>query len=234
MRLNTHLSTLTVIALLLAPSQVGRAISLKPDQVKNLPLTNASAAAEPNEQFAQWFEKAKREDKNEPGVFVLATASRSGIPSSRTMMLKSYDKKGFVFFSSSQSFKALEMRASPYASLTFYWPEQQRQVNVRGQIELLSKAESDEYFTSRTRESQVASWASAQGSALESREQLHNKFAELQKVHEGKPVPVPPHWQGYRVVPSTVEFWQAGPHTLHDRVFYQLKNGKWWSHALSP
>lgn len=230
-----HPFLFALATLALMANSAGLALSLKPEEVKNKPFTKMETLANPFDQFGLWYDKAKKENIHEPSVFILATASRSGIPSSRAMMLNSYDKKGFLFSSSSQSFKAHEMRASPYVAATFWWPEQQRQIGIRGRVELLSEAESNAVFNSRPRESQIASWASAQGKEMESREQLHTKFKELDEAYKGKPIPVPPHWQVYRIAPNIVEFWQAGPHTLHDRVLYKFDDkGKWFVHALSP
>ena len=227
-RSNLSLSVLLFFTLFVTSAY---SLSLKEKEVKNSDLEVKKMLPDPIAQFAQWSNLIKSDAKN---VFVLGTSNPSGVPSTRTMMLKSFDGKGFVFYSSSASFKAQEMKSSPNVSMTFYWPESQRQVNVKGKIELLSKAESAAYFKTRSKESQLGSLASVQSKEIKSKNEVNNKFKKLQKKHAKKEVPVPDHWQGYRVVPQTLEFWQAGKHTLHDRVLYVLEKDKWVTKLLSP
>ena len=206
-------------------------LSLKDKNVKNPPIELKKMLADPFAQFSQWSKQIKSDEK---AFFVLGTANSVGIPSTRLMTLKSYDDKGFVFYSSSVSFKAQEMKSSPFASMTFYWPEAQQQVNIKGKIELLTKEESAAYFKTRSKESQLGSLASVQGKEINSKNEVTDKFKKLQKEYAKKDVPMPDHWQGYRIVPQTVEFWQAGHHTLHDRVLYVLEKNKWMIKILSP
>ena len=164
----------------------------------------------------------------------LATATRDGTPDARIVLLKSFDDSGFVFYTNYQSRKAGELDESPRACLLFYWASLWRQVRIEGTVEKISDAESDAYFQSRPLGSKLGAWASNQSEIIENREILEARFAELQKRF-GENVPRPPHWGGYRVKPTAIEFWQGQENRLHDRLRYKLRqDGSWTIERLGP
>jgi len=170
----------------------------------------------------------------EPNAMILATANKDGAPSARTVLLKGFDERGFVFYTNYESAKAKNLSENPIASLLFFWAELERQARIEGKVEQVSKADSEEYFRSRPRESQLGAWASKQSSVIASREVLEKKFEEMRKKFEGKEIPLPPFWGGYRVIPQSIEFWQGRESRLHDRICYSFENGKWKIERLSP
>ena len=188
---------------------------------------NSDYSQDPLEQFRSWFEQGTAE------AVALATATSSGAPSVRMVLLKGADERGFVFVTNYESRKGRELAENPQAALLFYWPELGRQVRVEGSVKCISEAESDAYFATRPRGSQLAAAASSQSRPLESREALEARFAELDAAHPGN-VPRPPHWGGYRLVPETYEFWQHRENRLHDRRRYQLAEGGWSIERLAP
>ena len=164
----------------------------------------------------------------------LATATSDGTPDARIVLLKSFDDSGFVFYTNYQSRKARELSESPRACLLFYWASLWRQVRIEGTVEKISEAESDAYFQSRPLGSQLGAWASDQSEVVETREILEARFEELQKRF-GENVPRPPHWGGYRVKPTAIEFWQGQDNRLHDRLRYKLRqDGNWTIERLGP
>ncbi|MEZ6190368.1 MAG: pyridoxamine 5'-phosphate oxidase [Phycisphaerales bacterium] len=203
------------------------------------PFTEQDAHEDPIEQFRIWFEDAWRADGRQPNAMTLATCSRAGVPSARVVLLKGYDHEGFVFFTNYQSDKAGDLEDNPVASLVFHWPLLSRTVRVTGTVTRVSREESDEYFASRPRDSQLGAWASAQSTVIESRAYLHKRFDELKKQYAGKDVPTPPHWGGYRVRPTAIEFWQGQTSRLHDRLRY-VRDGEggatdgWTLQRLAP
>ncbi|WP_182111643.1 MULTISPECIES: pyridoxamine 5'-phosphate oxidase [unclassified Actinotalea] len=198
-------------------------------------LDEADVAPDPVTQFLRWFDDAVTAGLAEPNAMVLATAAPDGTPSSRTVLLKGVDERGFVLFTHRGSRKGREMLDNPRASLTFPWFEMDRQVVVRGDVHEVDRAETAAYFTSRPHESQVAAWASAQSTVLADRAELDGRFAELAlRWPPGTEVPVPPHWGGFRVVPVTVELWQGRASRLHDRLRYRREAGAWVVERLAP
>lgn len=171
--------------------------------------------------LAAWFEEAKTSEPSEPNAMSLATVGADGMPSARIMLLKDYDENGFVFYTNRQSRKGRQLAEHAMAALCFHWKSLGRQVRVEGSILPVSDAESDAYFATRPRGSQIGAWASQQSKPLLSRVALEQKIADIEKQYEGKPVPRPPHWGGYRLTPNMIELWQNGAFRLHDRFVYR-------------
>ena len=184
------------------------------------------------EQFSRWFAEAA--GLAEPNAVVLATASPEGVPSARTVLLKAYDERGLVLFTNLTSRKAREALTNPCATLLFPWVELERQVTVEGAVEQVSRAETEDYFRSRPRASQIGAWASHQSAVLRSREELDARRRRLEERFAGREVPVPGFWGGLRVVPTSVEFWQGRPSRLHDRLRYRQAEGGWVVERLAP
>jgi pyridoxamine 5'-phosphate oxidase len=198
-------------------------------------LSESELAEDPFRQFARWFADAAAGGLDEPNAMVVSTADRRGRPSSRTVLLKSFDDRGFVFFTNYTSRKAGELEENPYASLLFPWHPIARQVIVSGPVARVSRAETERYFRSRPHGSQVGAWASEQSSVIESRESLEQRYAELAaRYPEGGDVPAPLFWGGYRVTPETVEFWQGRENRLHDRLRYTRETAGWRVERLAP
>ena len=165
----------------------------------------------------------------------LATATRDGIPSARMVLLKGHDRNGFVFYTNYESQKARELSENPRACLVFFWSSLDRQIRIVGTVTKISREESEAYFRTRPRGSQIGAWASQQDEVLPNREVLDTKAAEIAQTYEGKDVPLPPSWGGYRVSPTSIEFWQGREDRLHDRLRYTRRaDGSWRIERLSP
>lgn len=186
-------------------------------------------AADPFARFAETVSRARRGAPNDDVPMTLATADGSGRLSSRVVLLRQYDQRGFVFFTSYASRKARDLDERPSCALNFYWPWIDEQVRVEGQAVRTSSEESDAYFASRPRGHQVGAWASRQSAVLESRAALELAYREVDARFAGQPVPRPPFWGGYRVVPDRLEFWRAGADRLHDRLAYTRRDEKTWA-----
>lgn len=184
-------------------------------------------------QFENWMKEAIEAGVAEPNAMDLSTV-HEGRPSSRIVLLKGVDHGGFVFYTNYDSRKGREMANSPFVCLNFFWTLQSRQVRVEGRIEKVKPEESDAYFASRPRESQIGAWASAQSTVLKSRVELEERIADLAREYEGKDIPRPPHWGGYVVIPDRIEFWQGRPNRLHDRFLYEDTASGWMVFRLSP
>jgi pyridoxamine 5'-phosphate oxidase len=188
----------------------------------------------PFEQFDRWYKDVQKCGIVEPTAMILATASAAGTPSVRTVLLKSYDKDGFVFYTNYESKKGKELEVNPKAGLLFLWKEIGRQVRIEGSVEKVMKEESEEYFRSRPKESQLGAWASKQSTLIPSREHLLEEYEKYREQFEGSEVPLPPHWGGFRVIPAEFEFWQGRENRLNDRICYTKKGYGWHIARLSP
>tara|TARA_B110000444_G_C18819496_1_gene586936 strand:+ start:101 stop:736 length:636 start_codon:yes stop_codon:yes gene_type:complete len=197
-------------------------------------LTKESLKNCPIDQFSCWMENALSSDLPDPTAMSLATINTNGRPWQRTVLLKQFDKKGFVFYTNFESRKALEIKNNPNVSLLFPWFNLDRQVIIGGRVEKISETESLSYFKKRPRASQLAAWSSIQSSKLISREALEKEFFRVEKKYAEVDVPFPEFWGGYRVVPIEIEFWQGGKYRLHDRFQYILDNQEWTVFRLSP
>ncbi|MCG8364984.1 MAG: pyridoxamine 5'-phosphate oxidase [Pseudanabaenales cyanobacterium] len=190
---------------------------------------------DPFEQFERWFQQACEADLPEPNAMVLATASAQAEPSLRTVLLKYFDRDGFVFFTNYKSRKARQIDENPQVSILFPWLELERQVQIIGAASKISTAESLQYFISRPRGSQLGAWCSQQSSVISSRQQLEIKFEEMRQKFIHREIPLPSFWGGFRVAPHSFEFWQGRPNRLHDRFLYSRQaEGGWEIQRLSP
>jgi pyridoxamine 5'-phosphate oxidase len=189
---------------------------------------------DPFVQFGRWMDEAIAAEAPEPTAMCLSTASNEGRPSSRMVLLKGFDSDGFVFYTNYNSHKGRELSDNPYAALTFFWPELERQIRITGRTSKVSEEESEEYFQSRPYTSRLGAWASDQSEPIESKSVLVTRAAKLAIKYAAGSVPRPPHWGGYRVVPDSIEFWQGRPSRLHDRIIYELVDYDWKISRLSP
>jgi pyridoxamine 5'-phosphate oxidase len=190
----------------------------------------------PLRQFRLWFDVAVAAGVREPDAMALATASATGRPSCRMVLLRGVDERGLCFFSNYQSRKGLELSANPFAAITFFWRELERQVRIEGRVERTSSEESDAYFASRPANSRLGAWASPQSEVVRDRSSLDEALAELAAKHSAT-IPRPPHWGGYRLIPESYEFWQGRPNRLHDRFLYRRRSkpaGAWLIERLAP
>jgi len=185
--------------------------------------------------FDDWYRMARRSGIYWSNSTALATASRDGAPSVRMVLLKSYDARGFVFYTNYESQKGRELTENPRASMVLYWNDLVRQVRMTGRVETITREESERYFHSRPRGSQIGAWASNQDSAVADRAELMAKYEAFEKKFAGQPVPLPPYWGGYRLIPDEIEFWQGRTYRLHDRYRYTRgADGAWTWVQLSP
>jgi pyridoxamine 5'-phosphate oxidase len=197
-------------------------------------LTEADVDPDPFRQFELWMSQAISSKLIEPNAMTLATVDGSGQPNARAVLLKGFDSSGFVFYTNYESRKSSEIASNPNVCLLFYWAELERQVRVAGRAERVSEAESEVYFQSRPVGHQLGAWVSNQSTVIAGREVIEESLANVSKRFEPGPVPRPPHWGGFRVVPHGFEFWQGRANRLHDRLEYLVANGSWMIRRLSP
>ncbi len=196
-------------------------------------LSESQADANPIKQFADWFEEALQAKLPLPNAMTLATASASGAPSARVVLLKGVEDGSFVFYTNYLSRKAQELAARPQACLVFLWSELERQVRIDGSVEKVPEAASDAYFASRPLGARLSAWASQQSQAVKDRLSLEHSLKEVATRYGNEP-PRPPHWGGYRVVPRQIEFWQGRADRLHDRLLYSRSGERWAINRLAP
>lgn len=196
-------------------------------------LSEAECAAAPLPQFEKWLNEAMHSAAKEPTAMSVATVGEDGRPSSRILLLKEVNEQGFVFFSNYKSRKGRALAAHPFAALTFFWPELERQVRAEGAVQKLDEKASDEYFASRPYTSRLGAWASEQSSVIAGKSIVVARAA-AEAIKHPLHVPRPPHWGGFLLIPDRVEFWQGRPSRLHDRIQYRLENGNWIKERLAP
>ena len=184
--------------------------------------------------FDKWFVEAKQKEINNPNAMNLVTVGSILKPSSRMVLLKSYDTSGFVFYTNLNSRKGINIKKNSKVFLNFYWKSLLKQIGIRGVAKFVSDSEADEYFNSRPRNSQIGSLVSNQSSELKNREELEQNFQIYRKKYKGKKIPRPSHWSGYKVKPDLIEFWQEMPFRLHDRVEFIKSKNKWYGRRLYP
>jgi pyridoxamine 5'-phosphate oxidase len=189
---------------------------------------------DPLQQFERWFAEAREAGFAVPEAMALATATPDGRPSVRMVLMKNADERGFDFYTHYESRKGGELAANPHAALLFHWQPLGRQVRVEGRVVRIAPAECEAYFVTRPLESRLAAWASPQSRTLESREELERLYDGAKKRFQGKEVPLPPHWGGFRLEPDAYEFWQHGDDRLHDRVRYEREDPAWRRELLGP
>lgn len=198
------------------------------------PLTEDSVQGDPVEQFRFWFDEALRAEQPDPEAMTLSTATREGVVSARIVLLKGFDQSGFVFYTNYQSQKSRELVDNPCAAMTFYWPALNRQIRIEGTTEKVSQQESEEYFLTRPRGSQIGAWTSPQSEEIPDRETLERKLAEMEERFKDQSIPCPLFWGGFRLKPILFEFWQGRESRLHDRILYRRQDEIWQISRLAP
>lgn len=197
-------------------------------------LSEDSVLPDPHEQFNLWINEALNSGIDEPNAMTLATSSKDGIPGLRTVLLKGISSDGYVFYTNYQSKKAKDLEENPKAAIMFLWKELERQLIVTGSVEKVSRAESLDYFNSRPRESKIGSWSSVQSSEIPDRKSIEDQFESYSKKFDGKEIPLPDFWGGFKLIPERYEFWQGRENRLHDRICYLKEAEKWKIVRLSP
>ena len=215
-------------------SDVNRDIADLRREYRMKPLTRKDLDPNPFRQFAGWFDEALETEAMDPNAMSIATVDPDGQPSLRTVLLKYYGEDGFVFYTNLSSHKATDIDGNDRVALLFYWHEVHRQIKILGRAQKISMAENVRYFMRRPRDSQIGAWVSRQSSIISSRSILENKFAELKQKYAAGEIPLPSFWGGYRVVPTSIEFWQGRESRLHDRFVYTLDDEDWRIERLAP
>ncbi|MCH6570396.1 MAG: pyridoxamine 5'-phosphate oxidase [Acidobacteria bacterium] len=209
---------------------------MQPKSPRETPgLTRKNVDPNPFKMFEQWFQAASEAEPVLPEAVSLATATREGRLSSRMVLLKDFDETGFVFYTNYESRKGIELAENPNAALVFYWRQLERQICITGTVSRVSREESEAYFRTRPRGSQIGALTSSQSQVVASREVLEKRFQQLMAEYEGREIPLPSYWGGYRLSPDTIEFWQGRSDRLHDRFLYKRQSGgPWQLERLSP
>ena len=184
--------------------------------------------------FNKWFKLASKREISDPNAISLSTSNSKGYPNVRIVLMKKFDKDGLVFFSNSKSKKGIEIESNSRAAVCFHWKSLEKQVRLRGKIKKISKKDSDSYFSSRDRSSQIGAWASIQSKKLIKRENLEKRYNEISLKYKNKDIPRPPHWGGYVIKPNEIEFWLDGDNRIHERLKYKYFQNKWEKFLLSP
>jgi pyridoxamine 5'-phosphate oxidase len=197
-------------------------------------LTEADVALNPIKQFDKWWDDAVKSDILEVNAMTLATVDATGKPDARIVLLKGYAENGFVFFTNYNSAKANELAQNANACLVFFWKELERQVRITGSVQKVSEAESNSYYNSRPTGSKLGAWASPQSQVVESANWLLNNYKKYETEFANTEIQKPPHWGGYRVAPTKIEFWQGRPSRMHDRIVYSVQGGAWKIERLAP
>ena len=214
------------------PNQI---MNEKKDSYSGTGLDESTVDPDPLKQFQIWFAEARDAALPLPEAMTLATATKHGRPSARLVLLKEVDERGFVFYTNYDSQKARELEENSQAALVFYWPQLERQVRIEGGVTRVSATESDEYFQTRPRESQIGALASPQSEVISGRDVLLQRFDELEEIYRDREIERPDHWGGYRLQPERIEFWKGRPGRLHDRLLYeQQADGSWQITRLAP
>ena len=188
----------------------------------------------PIDLFKKWFVASSKSEVNDPNAMTLSTVSKNNKPSSRIVLLKSYDERGFAFYTNSNSKKGKSINSNSFVALNFHWKSKKRQIRIEGVVKIINSNVADQYFNSRPRESKIGAWASNQSSKLLDRSELNKKFKEVKKKYINLSIPRPPYWNGYLVKPHLIEFWQEMPYRLHDRVVFKKIKNEWKSSRLFP
>ena len=191
-------------------------------------LSEKDVDANPIKQFEKWFQQALASGIEEPNAMTLATSTTDGKPSARIVLLKGIKENGFVFFTNYESKKGKQIHDNPFAGIVFFWKELERQVTIQGEIKKVSEQESDEYFASRPVESRIGAWSSPQSKVIENREVLEKNVTYFTNKYQSQNIPRPPHWGGYILIPTLIEFWQGGAGRLHDRLQYTIDTTNSW------
>ena len=188
---------------------------------------------DPFELFEEWFEVAKKKEINDPNALALGTASKDGVPSVRMVLLKGFDKDGFIFYTNLKSQKSKELKENPNATMCFHWKSLLRQIRIVGKLNQVDDKTADDYYSTRAYESRIGAWASKQSSILKSRDELLNNLENFKKKYNDKDnVPRPDHWSGWNLKPSSIEFWLDGDNRIHERLKYTLDNNNNWEKSL--
>ena len=207
---------------------------MKMDAMSAAIQIRAETPADPMEIFEDWMREAEASEPNDPNALSLSTVGADGMPSSRMVLLKGHDARGFVFYTNYESRKGRQLLDQPKAALLFHWKSLRRQVRIEGEVEQVSADEADAYFASRPKQSQIGAWASEQSRPLKGRFELEKRVALYGAKYAVVSVPRPPHWSGFRVLPRLIEFWQDGAFRLHDRLVYTRAGEAWTTERLFP
>lgn len=203
-------------------------------EYQSIPLRKADLPPHPFQAFQKWFDEFLLTTPDDPNAVTIATASKQGVPSVRTVLMKGADESGFSFFTNLNSEKGQQLIQNPMASLLFYWPVLHRQIRIDGSVGLIDRAKVQDYFHSRPRDSQLVAYVSTQSQEIENKDVLEKAFLEAKAKFETKEVPLPETWGGFQLNPYYYEFWQGQPNRMHDRVFYQKKDLDWKKGRLAP